>query len=71
MLYPFLNSATSFWFMDNNKELFRKISLIVKEKSELSKLYTDLNNAINTKNMQSIWALSKIITRYHFTSGNE
>ena len=59
MLYPFLNSATSFWFMDNNKELFRKISLIVKEKSELSKLYTDLNNAINTKNMQSIWALSE------------
>ena len=52
--------------MDSNEELFRKISLIVKEKSELSKLYNDLNNAISSKNIQSIWALSKIITRYHF-----
>ena len=54
--------------MDSNEVLFRKISLIVKEKSELSKLYTDLNKAINTRDIQSIWALSKIITRYHFRS---
>jgi hypothetical protein len=52
--------------MNNEEELFRKISLIVKEKSELSKLYSDLNNAINSSNIQSIWALSKVITRYHF-----
>jgi hypothetical protein len=47
-------------------ELFRKISLLVKEKEELRNLYNDLNKAIQSKNSQSIWALSKIITRYHF-----
>ena len=52
--------------MDNHKELFKKISLIVKEKSELAKLYNDLNIAISSNNIQSIWALSKIITRHHF-----
>ncbi len=32
----------------------------------LSKMYKDLSNAINTNNIQSIWELSKTITRYHF-----
>ncbi len=32
----------------------------------LSKMYKDLNKAINSNNIQSIWELSKTITRYHF-----
>ena len=32
----------------------------------LSKLYKDLSKAINLNNVQSIWELSKTITRYHF-----
>jgi len=32
----------------------------------LSKLYKDLSKAINSNNVQSIWELSKTITRYHF-----
>lgn len=51
--------------MDTN-ELFKKISLLVKENEDLRNLYKDLNHAIESKNNQSIWALSKIITRYHF-----
>jgi len=50
----------------DTEELFRKISQLVKEKNELRNLYSDLNNAIESKNNQSIWALSKIITRHHF-----
>ncbi|MBY9016300.1 MAG: hypothetical protein KGD68_11450 [Candidatus Lokiarchaeota archaeon] len=32
----------------------------------LSKMYKDLSNAINSNNIQSIWQLSKNITKYHF-----
>lgn len=32
----------------------------------LSDAYEKLKNAINTNNLQSIYELSKIITRYHF-----
>lgn len=32
----------------------------------LSDAYEKLKNAINAKNMQLIYELSKIITRYHF-----
>jgi hypothetical protein len=31
----------------------------------LSQCYKELNKAISRKNMQSIYGLSKIITRYH------
>lgn len=36
------------------------------EKLNLSQLYQELNNALHTKNVQSIWELSKAITRLHF-----
>ena len=32
----------------------------------LSKLYKELNQAINFNNIQSLWELSKTLTRYHF-----
>jgi hypothetical protein len=36
------------------------------EKLNLSQLYQELNNALHSKNVQSIWELSKAITRLHF-----
>ena len=44
----------------------------IKEYFELSlpELYKALNKAINTKNTQSIYGLSKIITRYHFKNSD-
>ena len=36
------------------------------EKLDLSQLYQELNNALHSKNVQSIWELSKAITRLHF-----
>ena len=32
----------------------------------LSKMYKDLYNAINSNNIQSLWKISKSITKYHF-----
>jgi hypothetical protein len=54
--------------MNNEEDIMGNVSLLVKEKSELSNLYNELNNAINSSNIQSIWALSKVITKYHFNS---
>jgi hypothetical protein len=32
----------------------------------LSKLYKELNQVINSNNIQSLWELSKTLTRFHF-----
>ncbi|MFX0032731.1 MAG: hypothetical protein ACFE8E_06410 [Candidatus Hodarchaeota archaeon] len=39
--------------------------------SYLTKLYKDLTNAISSSDYQSIWELSKTITRYHFKKLND
>ena len=50
----------------NNKEEKFECSV-----SYLTKLYKDLTNAISSSDYQSIWELSKTITRYHFKKLNE
>jgi hypothetical protein len=52
--------------MNNNENSVKEKELLKEDHTSLSKLYRDLNKAINTNNVQSIWELSKIITRYHF-----
>ncbi len=53
--------------MNNDKKLGNKKSEnFAENQSSLSKLYKELNQAINSNNIQSIWELSKTITRYHF-----
>jgi len=52
--------------MKNNKNLVMEKELLKEDHTSLSKLYNDLNKAINSNNIQSIWELSKTITRYHF-----
>ncbi len=52
--------------MNNNENSIKGEELLKESHTSLSKLYNDLNNAISSNNIQSIWELSKIITRYHF-----
>ena len=52
--------------MNNNENSVKGKELLEIDYSSLSKLYNDLNKAINSNNVQSIWELSKTITRYHF-----
>jgi len=56
--------------MNDNEITIKKKELLKEDHTSLSKLYNDLNKAINSNNIQSIWELSKTITRYHFR-GNE
>ena len=41
------------------------------EKLSLSQLYQKLNEALHSKNIQSIWELSKAITRIHFRESQQ
>ena len=52
--------------MNNNENLIKGKELLKEDNTSLSKLYKDLNKAINSNNTQSIWELSKTITRYAF-----
>ncbi len=53
--------------MNNDEKLgIKKSENFVDNQLTLSKLYKELNQAINSNNIQSIWQLSKTITRYHF-----
>ena len=52
--------------MNNNENSIKKTEPLTEDHTYLSKLYNDLNTAINSNNIQSIWELSKTITRYHF-----
>ncbi|MEJ2295691.1 MAG: hypothetical protein P8Y23_13130 [Candidatus Lokiarchaeota archaeon] len=40
------------------------------DKLNLSQLYQELTDALHSKNVQSIWELSKVITRVHFRDSN-
>ena len=42
-----------------------------KNKDKLSLLYEDLSEAIIENNVKSIWELSKVITRSHFSDEKE
>jgi hypothetical protein len=52
--------------MNNNENSIKGKELLKEDHTSLSKLYKDLNKAINSNNIQSIWELSKTITRYAF-----
>jgi hypothetical protein len=52
--------------MNNTKLGNKKSENFAENQPSLSKLYKELNQAINSNNIQSIWELSKTMTRYHF-----
>ena len=52
--------------MSKEEEILKNSELKTDASLNLSKMYKDLSKAINSNNVQSIWELSKTITRYHF-----
>ena len=52
--------------MNNEEKTLKNSEFKTDTSHNLSKLYKDLSKAINSNNVQSIWELSKTITRYHF-----
>ncbi len=52
--------------MSKQDKIFSKTEILENDQSYLSKLYKDLTNAISSNDLQSIWELSKTITRYQF-----
>lgn len=55
---------------DNSTQIHGYVSF-KKRNDKLSLLYNDLSDAIIENNMKSIWELSKMITRYHFSEEEE
>ena len=52
--------------MSEYNECAPYIDITKYEKLSLSQLYQKLNEALHSNNIQSIWELSKAITRIHF-----
>jgi len=50
--------------MISKEELIKDIKMAEAGKMSVKKFYKDLDEAIKTQNRQSIYRLSKIITRY-------
>ncbi|MFW9938894.1 MAG: hypothetical protein ACFFD5_14695 [Candidatus Thorarchaeota archaeon] len=50
----------------DNRDNFIETDLIESDQLNISKIYSELDEAITSNNIQSIWELSKIITRFHF-----
>ena len=57
--------------MDNRESSIIETDLIESNQLNILKFYSELDKAIISNNIQSIWELSKIITRYHFQKLNE
>ena len=55
-----------FGMINDEKLGIKKSEKFADNQPSLSKLYKELNQAINSNNIQSIWELSKTMTRYHF-----
>jgi len=52
--------------MDENEKNFKEIDFKGNFELNMTEFYKELNKAISTKNVQSIYGLSKIFTRYFF-----
>ncbi len=66
ILCDFLISIVYFRHMSEYNEYRTQFNTKYYEKLNLSQLYQELNNALHSKDVQSIWELSKAITRLHF-----
>ena len=51
--------------MTTKNEILKEIEFLVNNDRSLTEFYHDLNKAVKTNSIQSIWQLSKIITRFH------
>jgi hypothetical protein len=66
MIFAFFILFDSFWHMSEYKEILKENVIARYESLNLSQLYQELNKALTSNNIQSLWKLSKAITRYHF-----
>ncbi|KKK41192.1 hypothetical protein LCGC14_1359250, partial [marine sediment metagenome] len=56
--------------MNNKKKHSHEIEVKKSTELNLTDFFKELNNAIHTNDLQSIYQLSKIFTRYHFKKLN-
>ena len=56
--------------MNNKKKNSHEIEVKKSTELNLKDFFKELNNAIHTNDLQSIYQLSKIFTRYHFKKLN-
>ena len=49
------------------EEVIKELDFFAQNKMSVDQFYADIKNAIKSNNMQSIWQLSKIITRYQIS----
>ncbi len=49
------------------EKVIKELDFFVQNKMSVERFYADIKNAIKSNNMQSIWQLSKIITRYQIS----
>jgi len=66
ILFFFFRDSVIILFMNEKENVLNEISSKDVYEIDLPKFYDTLTNAINTNNMQSVYELSKIITRYYF-----
>ena len=52
--------------MDENENELKEVDFKGKVELNMTEFYKELNKAISTNNVQSIYGLSKIFTRYFF-----
>jgi len=71
IIFDFLNSNDIFSSMSEYNEYISNFNIVKYEKLNLSQLYQELNKALHSNNVQSIWELSKVITRIHFKESEE
>ncbi len=50
--------------MLNTKEILKEIDFLASTNISVKEFYSDLHKAIESNNKDSVWQLSKIITRY-------
>ena len=52
--------------MNKEEKTLKNSELKTDSNSTLTKMYKDLSNAFNSNNIQTIWQLSRNLTKYHF-----
>lgn len=66
ILCGFFTLISFFSHMSEYNEYVSHFDTIRYKNLNLKQLYQELNKALNSNNVQSIWELSKVITRVHF-----
>ncbi len=66
ILFFFFTDPNIMYFMNEKENDLSKINFKEDNELDLPEFYNTLSSAIDNHNMQSVYELSKIFTRYHF-----